>query len=444
MKILEVRERDRDLDAAVKVCARWRMILQSARHLWTKVDFEYPARASCYIQRSGGSPIDVLVGKTKDTIIGPVGAFLGATPWVARMKSLYIGTQTEQIKKIAELLCQRAPQLKSLTFEGKARRYAYPPHDRNESRGAIYVPREFLGRHAPLLQSLTFHSVVPSVVFNFPMPNLTYIDWVAETAHIVIEELLELFASCPLLQIIKINVLIRRTQIHTPLKQVTLEHLRKLDWADHDGCLSPIPCMTAPKLTDLTLKLTSNPLFQRPTLASFLSSEADRIPLLAKPSVVKYTYNCGIRSLRCGYGEAASLAIREATTDRVVGPPVSHWFPQDIPLSFSATQELSIEAIGGCPDSDDVPILLFESLRKLEFAGESDPLISLISSVPSVDLTEIQITPKLHYFPLDGVAEAIKNRNRSGIGKVTTVRIAGKSQYLRPHLSELGKVVEIV
>ena len=444
MKVLEVRVKDRDLDAAIQVCARWRAILTSMPYLWTNIDFEYPTRASLYLERSKGHPVDVFVGKTKDTIIGPVGTFIGATPWVARTKSLHIQTDMEQIKKIAERLCQRAPQLKSLTFEGKARRYSYSSYGSPGIAGAIYVPREFLGRHAPLLQSLTFHSVAPSVVFNFPMPNLTYIDWVAETAHIVIEELLELFASCPRLEIIKINVLIRRTQMHEPLKQVTLKNLRKLDWADHDGCLSPIPCITAPKLRDLTLKLTFNSLFQRPTLSSFLSSETDRIPLLAKPSVVEYTYRRGVRSLRCGYGGAAFLTIREATSDRAVGPPVSRWFPEDIPLSFSATQELSIEASGGCPVFDDVPIGLFESLRKLEFAGESDPLISLISSVPSVDLSEIQITPKDHYFPLDGVAEAIKNRNRLSFGKVKTVRITGKSQYLRPHFLELGKVVQIV
>lgn len=444
VKVLEVRVKDRDLDAAIQVCARWRAILTSMPYLWTKVDFEYPTRASLYLERSKGYPVDVVVGKTRDTIIGPVGTFIGATPWVARMKSISIETDMEQIKKIAERLCQKAPRLESLTFEGKARRYSYSSYGSPGTAGAIYVPREFLGRQAPLLRSLTFRSVSPSVVFNFPMPNLTKIDWVAETAHVVIEELLELFANCPLLEDVTMNVLIRRTQMHEPLKQVTLNNLRRLEWGDHDGCLSPIPCITAPQLRDLAVKLTFNTLCQRPTLTSFLSSDKNRIPLLTQPSVVEYTYRSGVRMLRCRYGGAAFLLIREAAKDRVTDPPVSHWFPPDMPLDFTAVQELNIETSGGCPLVDDVPITHFESLRKLCFLGTCDPLVALIPLVPSPRLSEIRINPREHYFPLEKVTEAIKKRHELGVERVKTLELAGKDRFLRGNLLELGKVVKVL
>jgi hypothetical protein len=443
VKVIEFRGKDEVLDAAVQVCARWRAILTSVPYLWTKVDFEVSARARSYLERSKGYPIDVVVGTTKDTIIGPVGAFLGATPWVARMKSIYIETDKEQIKKIAERLCQEAPRLESLTFEGKAGRYSHSYYGSPSTAGAIYVPREFLGRQAPLLRTLKFRSVSPSVVFNFPMPNLTRIDWVAETAHVVIEELLELFASCPLLEDVTMNVLVRRTQMYAPLKQVTLPNLRTLDWADYDGCLSPIPCITAPQLRHLLIRLTFNKLSQRPTLSSFLSSDKKRIPLLAHPSAVHYTYRSGVRSLRCDYGGSALLSIREATKERLTDPPVSHWFPSAIALDFSAVQELSIDASGGCPLVDDVPIGSFDTLRKLSLLGESDPLVDLIPLVPCPYLLEIRINPKENYFPIESLTEAIKKRHRLPFEKVKTVSLAHKERYLRGNVSELGRVVKV-
>lgn len=454
VKVFEVRGKEKDLDVATHVCARWRAILTSTPYLWTKIDFEYPARASIYLERSKSALIDVTVGKSRDSIIGPVGTFIGATPWVARMKSLSIQTDMEQIKKIAERLCQKTPYLESLTFEGKLRRYSYSSLGGGTGAGgAIYVPREFLGRHAPLLRSLTFRLVSPSVIFTFPLPKLTHIDWVAENAHVVIEELLDLFVSSPLLEDIRMHVLIRRTQMHRPLQTVTLKKLRKLDWADCDGSISLIPCLIAPELNHLTVKVTHNSQHRRNTLSSLLSSDRDHIPLLLEPAAVEYVYKYGNRSCRFSYGGNASLSVREVTKDRIVGSTINRWFSPDLPLSFLGTQDLTVEAAGGCPPLDDIPIQQFGSLQRLGFAAETDSLVPMIQlsrgisgnflTTPCPELSEICITPKDHYFPLDGLAGVLRQRKEAGYG-VKTIRIIGQYKCTRSQIDELRKLVDQV
>jgi hypothetical protein len=453
VKVFEVREKEKDLDVATHVCARWRAILTSTPYLWTKIDFEHPTRASLYLERSRSALIDVTVGKTRDTIIGPVGTFIGATPWVVRMKSLSLQTDMEQIKKIAERLCHKTPNLKSLTFEGKARRYSYSSLGGTGNGGAIYVPREFLGRHAPLLESLTFHLVSPSVVFTFPLPKLTRIDWVAEAAHVVIEELLDLFVSSPMLEDIRMHVLIRRTQMHRPLKQVSLNQLRKLDWADCDGSISLIPCLVAPKLSQLALKVTHNPQHQRPTLSTILSPYRDHIPLLLEPTAVEYIYKNGNRSCRFSYHGSAFLSIREVTKGRSADTTASRWFSPDLPVSFSGTQELTVEAAGGCPPLDDVPIEQFGSLQRLQFTGETDSLVPMIKlnrsisgsvlSAPCPELSEIWITPRDHYFALSGLMEVLGQRREADYG-VKTIRILGRYKFTQTQILELRKSVDQV
>lgn len=454
VKVFEDCEEERDLDVATHVCARWRAILTSTPYLWTKIDFEHAARANRYLERSKPALIDVTVGKTRDTMIGPVGTFIGATPWVARMKSLRIQTDMEQIKKIADRLRQETPNLRSLTFEGRARLYSYSSIGGNGSSGAIYVPYEFLGRHAPLLESLTFRSVSPSVVFTFPLPKLTHIDWVAETAHVVIEELLDLFESSPLLEVIKMHVLIRRTQMYRPLNQVTLKKLHKLDWADHNGSISLIPCLVAPELRQLMIKVTHNPQHQRSTLSTILSPHHDHIPLLLEPTGVEYSYKNGNRSCRFNYqGSNAFLSIREVTKDRNVNPTASRWFSPDLPVSFSKTRELTVEAAGGCPPLDDLPIQQFGSLRRLEFAGETDSLVPMIklnrgisgnvTSAPCPELSEIWITPRDHYFALEGLEEVLGQRREADYG-VKTIRLLGRHKFTRIHILELRNSVDQV
>lgn len=450
-KILEFRKNDRDLIAATQVCARWRIILTSTPSLWTKIDFEDSFRASLYLERSKAALIDVIVGKTRSYIVGPEGTFLGAIPWVARMKSLSIQAEEDQIKTIAARLCHRTPNLQSLSIKAHARQFhSLGGTGAGTGGGAIYVPPDFLGRHAPLLRSLTFSSVSPSVVFSFPLPKLTHIDWVAENAHVVIEELLDLFVSSPLIEVIRMHVRVRRTRAYEPLRQVTLSKLRKLDWADTDGSIGLIPCLTAPVLDDVTVKVTRNPQHQRITLSTILPSHENHLPLLLEPRALEYSYQHGSRSCRFRYERNASLWIREASKTRTTDATIDRWFSPTAPISLRRVLTLTVEASGGCPPLEDIPIGQFDSLKSLGLVGEADTLVPMIrpnhgisgrfTSVPCPALSEIRITPKDTYFPLDELAEVLKERREAGHG-VKTVRILGEYRCLPGQIGELRKFV---
>lgn len=452
-KVLEFRKHEKDLIAATQVCARWRAILTSTSSLWTKVDFEDSSRASAYLDRSKAALIDVTVGRTRSCIVGPEGAFLGAIPWVARMKSLYIQAEEEQIKTIAQRLCHKTPNLQFLTLKGQARQYQYSMsmNTNNTGGGAIYVPPDFLGRHAPLLRSLTFSAISPSVVFTFPLPKLTHIDWVAETAYVVIEELLDLFVSSPLIEVIKMHVKVRRTRAYEALRQVTLNHLRRLDWADTEGSISLIPCLTAPELKDLAVRVTRSPQPQQNTLSSILPPHGGHFPSFVEPSGVEYTYQYGTRTCRFSYDGAVFLSIRELSRSRTIDPAVGRWLSPTAPISFAQTEYLNVEASGGCPPLGDIPIRQLENLRTLVLGGETDTLVPMIRpnrgvsggflSVPCPGLSEIRITPKDHYFKLDQLVEVLKERREAGRG-VKTVKIFGGSRCMPGEIEELKKYIE--
>lgn len=452
-KVIEGRESERDLVAATQVCRRWRSILISTTKLWTNVDFEHPSRASVYLDRSKTTPVDITIGKTRDCVVGAVGALIGSIPWVSRMKSLRIETDMDQIKSIAEKLRHAAPELQSLTFEGKRRPYSYTSYGQVQG-GAIFVPYDFLGRHAPKLESMTFHTVSPSVVFTFPLPRLTHIDWVADQAHVVIEELLNLFVSSPLLEVVKVHALIRRTQTYKPLIDVTLNKLRKFDWADCDGSLSPLPSLTAPELRDLAIKVTRHPQYQQTNLSTVLPRNASQFPLLLEPKIVKYTCEQGVRSFQLGYDGVSFLSVREVSKERNANYEIRNWFSQPTPLSFGTTLSLAIEATGGRLLPGDVPIEQFVSLETLELIGETAgfvPLIKLdrgmsgnLSLVPCPDLKEIRIVPKENLFNLDQLAQVLGERRKAGYRGVKTVRLMGKYKYLLSEIRELREVVDQV
>jgi len=242
--------------------------------------------------------------------------------------------------------------------------------------------------------------------------------------------------------------------MHRPLKKVTLNKLRKLDWADCDGSISLIPCLTAPELSQLAIKITHNPQHQRATLSSILSSDGNHIPLLLEPAAVEYVYQHGNRSCRFSYRGLAFLSVREVTKERSVDPTASRWFSPDLPVSFSGTRELIVEAAGGCPSLDEIPIEQFGSLRRLELTGETDSLVPMIKlnrgiagnvlSAPCPELSEIWITPKEHYFALDGLAEVLGQRKEADYGGVKTIRILGRYKCTRTQIDELRKLVNQV
>lgn len=443
-KILEFRQSEEDLIMATHVCGLWRDTLTSTPYLWTKIDFEDIVRASAFLERSRAALIDVTVAKTR-SFLGPEAVFLGAIPWVARMKSLYIHAEEEQIKTIAKRLCLPTPNLRSLTLKGRSGRF---PSMGNTGGGAIYIPHEFLGRRAPLLRSLTFSSISPSVVFNFPLPQLTHIDWVAETAYVAIEELLDLLASSPLVEIIKMHVRVRRTRSHEPLKQVTLRKLRRLDWGDHEGSISLMTCLIAPELFDLGLKVTRNPQHSHITLSTFLPLHGSNFPLLVEPKGLEYVYRPASRTCHFSY-EKASVSVREIPTTRAGNPTIGRWLSPNTPISFERTLELTVEGADGCPPLDDIPIHQFENLRKLTLVGETDTLAPMIRpnhgisgrSVPCPLLSEVYIVPKNSNFPLGMLTQALRERREAGHG-VKTARISGKYRCLEGEMKELRKFVD--
>ena len=445
-KVFELRETERDLITGTHVCARWRDTLISTPFLWTKIDFEDIVRATTYLDRSKAALIDVSVAKTR-SFLGPEAVFLGAIPWVTRMKSLYIHAEEEQIKTIAKRLCHQTPYLQSLSLKGRPSRF---PSAGGTGGGAIYIPHDFLGRHAPSLRNLTFSSISPSVVFNFPLPELTNIDWVAETAYVAIEELLDLLASAPLLEVIKIHVRIRRTRAYEPLREVTLGKLRKLDWGDFEGAISLITCLVAPRLNDLTLRVTRNPQYPQTTLSTILPRHSRQFPLLVEPKTLEYVYRHASRTCHFTY-ERGSLYVREAPGTRATNPTTDRWLSPNTPISFERTQELTVEASGGCPPLGDIPIVQFENLRTLGLVGETNTLALMIRpnysvsgsvlSVPCPMLSEVTISPKHANFPLGTLVDALRERKEAG-RKVKTVRISGKYRCLEGHMKELGELVD--
>ena len=451
-KVLEFRKSERELITATHICARWRTILTSTPSLWTKIDFEDSIRASAYLERSKAALIEVNVGRTRSCLVGPEGAFLGAIPWVARMKTLNIRAEEAQIKAIAARLCHETPNLQHLALRKLPRSYHSSMSMGSESGGgAIYVPPKFLGRHAPELRSIKFLAISPSVVFTFPLPKLTHIEWIAESAYVVIEELLDLFVSSPLLEVVKMSVKVRRTRSYEPLREVTLANLRTLDWTDHEGLISLIPCLTAPQLHDLAVRVTRSPQPQTVTLSSILPPHGGHFPLLLEPNGLEYTYQSGARSCRFRYDKPAALFVREISHTRITDNPVGRWLSPSAGISFAPMKTLTVEASGGCPPLEDIPIRQFESLRTLVLVGETDSLVLMIrpnrgtsggfSSVPCPALSEVQISPKGSYFHLDQLAQVLGERKEAGYG-MKTVRIFGENRCFPSQLKELRKFVD--
>jgi len=292
------------------------------------------------------------------------------------------------------------------------------------------------------------------VVFNFPLPNLTNIDWVAETAHVAIEELLDLLGAAPLLEIIKIHVRVRRTRSYEPLREVTLNKLKKLDWGDHEGSISLIACLIAPKLDNVTVRVTRNRQHPQITLPAILPPHGSCLPLLVEPKALEYTFRNGTRTCHFTY-EKGTFLIREVPASRTASPTADRWLsPIQIPISFGRARELTIEVSDGTILAEDLPIEQFENLRTLGLAGETDTLAPMIrpnrdiaggfGSVPCPGLLEILITPKHTNFPLGELIEALKERKEAG-NEVKTVRILGKFQCLEGEIRELRKfAVEVI
>ena len=381
-----------------------------------------------YLERAKTAPIDLMIQRSApDICYMPVSN--NNTSWVSRAKSLNIQADKEQIKLVVQRLCQKMPHLQSLTIiEVDDYRYRHNYSWTASPGGSIPFPQNFFGNHAPSLQTLTFHSVSPSNTFTFPLPKLTHINWVAETAHVSIERLLELFESSPLLEDIKMHVLVLRVS-NLPLQEVTLNELHKLDWADCDGAISLVPCLVAPKLSHLKINVTHNlkPRCQgitETTLSSLLSPDPHRIPLLLKPINVWYACEPSSRS----FGYLTSSGARLHVTEN--GSFTSCWFSQYLPISFLGTQKLELNVKVtrnlNLPPLDDFAIGRFENLSELDFVGEVDLLAHLISGqpVPCTALSKISINPTKydHQWAIVNLMRVLDGRKEAG-HEVKTVEI---------------------
>ena len=455
IEALEARKKEEDL---VAVFQEQRNTPTSVSRPSTKVDFGYPEDLVCRcLERSGKNHIDVAFEEC--SALGPTERLVGPTPWLARMKSLYIQRNVEQIQNIvgSSWFSREAPELRSLTIEGKTSSVL-----RGRDSGIFHLPPNFLGGSAPVLQSLKLKLVSPDVVFPFPLPMLTHVEWVAPTTHVAIEELLDLFATSPMLEDIKLHVLVRRQEPEDqPLREVTLNELRKLNWADYDGWTTPIPFLIAPKLRELQIRVTTILEHHQTTSPSILPDDGDRIPLLQdEPLAVEYA--CINRKTQeasyCfDYPGNAYLSVTEVI---ILEPGrinyTIDWLPPDSNISFSSTQKLTLKADGEYlpPCDQAIPIREFLGLQSLNLEGDIDRLVSLVgldytlgdrrsTSFPSIP--EVRIVPSTPCFNLNGFLQSLGQRARAGC-QVNTFHISTSwpNEYTHKDLRQLEQVVDRV
>jgi hypothetical protein len=379
-----------------------------------------------YLERSNPVLLDVTIGgdDSKSSL----------AELFPRMRSLSIQTDyASQVKRVVSLLNQKAPNIQSLEIESESHFAWY-------GSSVLQSPHTFLGGHAPSLQSLTFRGVSAGFVPAFPMPKLTHIDWVTKAEQVAINEVLDLFASSPLIEVIRMRVQVKAKK-NQPLKAVTLSKLRKLDWADYEGAISLTPYLTAPQLSELAIKVTQKSPDQTPTLSSILSSDHGHIPLLLKPKALEYIYDNHNRSWYFSYHGTASLVIRVWVAETY--GIIRGLFPPDMPISFSETRKLTVEAIAGTPPLGDIPIEQFKSLQRIELRGGAGQLNSKIISASPPGLSKIRITSKGHDFDLYGLAGALRKKMEAGHGEVT-VLIFGEDLCTNAGIGVLEKVAKVI
>ena len=302
------------------------------------------------------------------------------------------------------------------------------------------LSHSFLGGYAPSLQSLKFRGVSAGSVPAFPLPKLTHIDWITRTEQVAINEVLDLFASSPLIEVIKMHVRVKGEE-NQSLKKVTLSTLRKLDWADHEGAISLIPCLIAPRLSELAIRVTQKSQDQTPTLSSILSSDDSHIPLFLKPKALECVYQNRHRSWYFSYHGTASLVIRVGTAES--SGTIGGLFSPDMPISFSETRKLTVEVIAGTPLVADIPIEQFKSLQRVELRGETGRLASRIISASPSGLSIIRIASQGYASGLDGLAGALGKKREAGHGEVT-VLIFGENLCTDASIGMLEEVAKVI
>ena len=428
-RALEFRSGEKDLISATHVCHRWRSALSSSPSLWTEVVFRDTDQVLTHLTRSGALPIDVLFKPTRVSFetwtFEPEDLFTSCIPWFDRMKSLYIRGDEAQIETIIRRLCPPAPLLQDLKFDGipnlsLVRRIV----------GAVNFPHNFLGRQVPSLRNLSFDSISPIPIIEFPLPNLTSLTWSDRNSRVTVGDLLALLTSSPLLEVIDIRLQVQSVSSAERATAVTLNKLRELTWSNSGGPFSLTSCLIAPELNWLSLRVV--PLFDSPEsdLASFLPPHAGHFPLLAEPTGVRYTTRRNAR-LCLFTSETGYLRITVVPNNFPHDAPPFAWLSRETSISFRCTRQLVMEA--DYPPLGEIPIDQFESLESLELVDCTDMYSSLMLPyrhrlsgalvVPLPTLMELQTTSNAA-LPLDELAEVLRERKEAGHG-VAAVRIRG-------------------
>jgi hypothetical protein len=426
VKVLEHCRREKVKDpvvVAAGVCRQWRQILTSVPHLWTKIKFgPCPIEVtSKRLEWSKEELIDVTFPEPGWKHLG--NDLLGANPWISRTKFLTIKRDLEHLKKVFGTLHSAAPKLESLIIEGAYHSFDAYSTD-STSRGNFMSSRKFLGRSAPSLQSITFRDVLPGMAFTFPLPMLTKIDWVAPTAYVWFDEILNLLSTSPLLEDITVHAKVR-LQDRSDRRRVTLGELHHLDWKDYEGSTSLVPHVIAPKLKGLRIQVIHKDCKQNITLASILYSGPKDIGLFQlKPVAVDYSYGPLRRSWRFRYPdpETNSLWI-EAAWEKQDGDEID-WSLSGLPISLSSTKSLTVQP-GVDVKNPHLWEILPEELRNLEritLEKEIDLLIPLVGmacheSVPFPHLSELRInlrsSPSV-LLTLREIKDVLNDRKRAG------------------------------
>jgi hypothetical protein len=342
-RVLEHRDRDRDLVAATHVCRYWRSALVSSPSLWTCFRFQPNHdldRTLTYLERSKSTPIDI------DIDLGlrspqDFEVYKCLAPHIARTRSFLISGPPEDVHTISLLFRNPAPSLQHLnlkvcTQDSPAR-----------------LPDDFLGRHTPSLRSVSFSGICPTFESPFPLPNLTKFTLLLRdsASPLRMSGLFRFLSSFPRLREVSINTSNKTLQDITPDKVISLESLEELEWHCFRWAGRILPYLRLPRLDwlDVALRFQANKVEK---LADFLPSDhrlagATEMTYLSGPFEEHVEFD--------GEGPGAKLCMRYTEAD----PAPIDWFSNTPRILFRHIDDL---AVGCHSNAVYFPIDAFENL----------------------------------------------------------------------------------
>ena len=245
-------------------------------------------------------------------------------PHIARTKSLVI-QGTQDIRAASLLFCDPAPSLRYLNLYSR--------------EGYVRLPEEFLGRQAPLLNSIVFSGICPTFESPFPLPNLTEFSlYISEDAGpIRMGALFRFLSGSPQLQKIRIGIYSLSLQ-DTPLDDVIL--LESLEELDYDCNLTgrTLTHLRLPRLEKFRASSTPGP-GQTQKLVDLLPHNG-RTLLANATKMMYYSANPSLGVDFSGNEAEISLRVVSTTGD----PPTVDWFSDQTCIPFGQIEDLTIES----------------------------------------------------------------------------------------------------